>query len=157
MCVSGFFLINNFLAATSECVLSDYTINYIPILKQTYKWPNSAVKWFPTELQSVVEIDTGPDVTKMLQELENASEQTDQVLQCLMPENENFIRQNGTILISIFRYIFQNSNFPITTYKILSSLNARDLIIATNNFVDYIILKSRTLVDSHYERVSLYF
>lgn len=88
------------------------------MLKQSYKWPNSTVKWFPSKVQAVVEIDAGPDVTKMLQELENASEQTDPaLLHGIMPENENFIRQNGTIFISIFRCVFMHNHFPVITYK----------------------------------------
>lgn len=73
----------------------------------------------------------------------------------------------------MFKCIFELSNFPPYAYKlkkylflflliffrVLATLSAKDLILNTNAFIDYIIYRSQNLDSQnseHYERVIIF-
>ncbi|KAI1723658.1 mediator complex subunit 23 domain-containing protein [Ditylenchus destructor] len=139
------------IASTSNHIASEYNTDFTQLLRPT-KWPASAVKWFPIALQNAVDVDPGPDPS-YIDNLNNMSEQEHQAfLQgsdvCFSTQFKN----SRTIMISIFRCIYEYSNFPTISYKILAQLSANELILNTNYFVDYIISKSGTLHDMEDEQ-----
>lgn len=104
-----------FLAPTLSSILNDITFDYITPNRQCFKWSSSAVKWFPTVAQNIVEIETTSNLA-LIQELQSIVEREYRFL--MNGNDEYFVNyKQSTLLISVFKCIFELSNFPPYAYK----------------------------------------
>uniref|UniRef100_A0A915EB73 Mediator of RNA polymerase II transcription subunit 23 n=1 Tax=Ditylenchus dipsaci TaxID=166011 RepID=A0A915EB73_9BILA len=135
------------IASSSSYIISEFQVDYTPLLRQAYKWPSSAIKWFPSALQNL-EVDNGPTDDRLIRSLRSMS---DREQQAFLHDSEGCFQNSVTVLITIFRCIYEYSNFPTLSYKVLGQMNARDLILNINSFIDYIIWSSKVSENEHFD------